>query len=261
MKKNNKGMTLVEVVISMCILGIIAAMFVTIAVSAKRQNRDNYLRSNEMYGQAAAAEVYDPNKTYVGSEMKVGKMFSSGTNNNFEMVAPFTGYNIKTNAYGYKAINTDKDRNSKDYQLKFFKSRNADLVPELDANEYWIKIVNDSGGNLDCFISTPDGRFFDTEKRPCGYEFTQIIPNGGFLDFGISPGDLGDENLFGISENEGLFDPGHSSSSLDTKFTKAGIAAYRDKNDEGELQRTVTIYYANNKFMTQAEYDAFTAGS
>ena len=62
MKKcNKKGMTLVEVIISMAILGAIAGMFVTIAVAAKNQNKDNYQRQREMYSQAAAAESFDTN--------------------------------------------------------------------------------------------------------------------------------------------------------------------------------------------------------
>ena len=56
---NKKGMTLVEVIISMCILAAIAGMFVTVAVAAKKKNTDTYLRSNEMYEQAAAAEAFD----------------------------------------------------------------------------------------------------------------------------------------------------------------------------------------------------------
>ena len=45
MKKcNKKGMTLTEVIIAMCILGVIASMFVTVAVAAKKKNADTAVK-------------------------------------------------------------------------------------------------------------------------------------------------------------------------------------------------------------------------
>ena len=90
MKKSNlKGMTLVEVIIAMCILGAIAGMFVTVAVAAKKKNADTYIRSNEMYEQAAAAESYST-KTDYGINVKVSKLLANGsTQNEFNINADF----------------------------------------------------------------------------------------------------------------------------------------------------------------------------
>ena len=86
MKKVNKnGMTLVEVIISMAILSCIAAMFVTIAVSAKNKNAETYIRGNEMYEQAAAAEAFNT-KTDYGSHCKISKLMASATDNNFNII-------------------------------------------------------------------------------------------------------------------------------------------------------------------------------
>ena len=91
---NKKGMTLVEVIISMCILAAIAGMFVTVAVAAKKKNTDTYLRSNEMYEQAAAAEAFDTSKDYGAGSSHIKKLLTGGatSTNEYNLTADFGGH-------------------------------------------------------------------------------------------------------------------------------------------------------------------------
>ena len=157
----------------MAVLGVIAAMFVSIAIAAKKQNTDNYQRQREMYQQAAAAESYNPDVEY-GMNVKVRRLNSD---NKVEMSADFSkvgGYNIETDAYGYYAIRQGKDQKDTNYNLRFFRSKDAEIGPKPDEGEYWFKIYNQSGSDLELYVSTPEedgGRFFDDEKNSCGGEF------------------------------------------------------------------------------------------
>ena len=89
-KHNKKGVTLVEVIIAMTLMGMMAGMLVTIAVQAKNTNRDNYIRSREMNTQAVDAEQYNNNKNYNMNEIKVNKYVGAGqADNTFNLEADF----------------------------------------------------------------------------------------------------------------------------------------------------------------------------
>lgn len=260
-KYNKKGMTLVEVIVAMTILGIMSALFVSVAVAAKKQNKDNAKRSAEMYEQAAAAENYDPTKEYSTEDIKVSKFLSTGTSNTFTIRAEFEGYDLKTDVYGYKVNRMDEDTKSEGYRLRFFKSQNADIVPTLEPGEYWVKVINESGAEIDLFTSTPDGRLLNSSGTSLGSEFTQLLPNKGMVDFVFKPGDEGLENLFGFSTNEGLFEPEHAISGWDRIITRSEFPSLLDVNESGEVMSTITLYFYEGQVISKATYESLKSGS
>ena len=187
MKKNRnlKGMTLVECIIAMCVLGAIAGMFVTVAVKAKNMNTQNYKRSNTMYKQAAAAENFNTNVKY-GMDCRVSKMITGGATNKVTMDANFGSIDLETEAYGYTAKRTDDDEDSQDknYQLRFFRSDYADILdpPDPANGRYWIKIYNDTGSDIDWkFFATPtvDGGTLTVSRDKCGDYWCSIVVEDG----------------------------------------------------------------------------------
>ena len=259
-KANKKGMTLVEVVISMAVLGVIAAMFVSIAIAAKKQNTDNYQRQREMYQQAAAAESYNPDVEY-GMNVKVRRLNSD---NKVEMSADFSkvgGYNIETDAYGYYAIRQGKDQKDTNYNLRFFRSKDAEIGPKPDEGEYWFKIYNQSGSDLELYVSTPEedgGRFFDDEKNSCGGEFGILLKDNGSTQFGLVAGT--GSNVFGISLNEGLFKASHVPSSWDHAYNVSEFLGLQDVED-GNPTGYITLYFCDDGVIrNRAEYESYTSG-
>lgn len=260
-KANKKGMTLVEVVISMCILGAIAAMFVSIAVAAKNQNRDNYIRQREMYHQAAAAESYNPDVDY-GMNVKVRKLDTKGTDNNVKMSAPFAGYNIEAEAYGYYAKRADKDFKDTNYNLRFFRSEDAEIGPNVDDGEYWFTVYNHSGADLEMFFSTPEtggGRYFDDEKTSLGGEFPTLLKDNGKVRFGLVAGTA--SQVFGISNNEGLFTGSHVPSGWDKIYGVSDFLSLRDTDESGNATNYITLHICEDGVIrNQANYDAYKGG-
>lgn len=263
MKKcNKKGMTLVEVIISMAILGAIAGMFVTIAVAAKNQNKDNYQRQREMYSQAAAAESFDTNVTNYGMDIKVSKLATGGgSDNKVTLSAPFAGYNITTDAYGYLARRQDKDNKDTDYQLRFFRSKNVEVGPNPDEGEYWITVINNSGSDIDFYASTPEadgGQFFDKDLTLYADEPNSMLLDGGKFQFGIIAGTS--DPVMGISSNPGMFGGSHSPSAWDKQFSVDEFLDFCDVKD-GSATNYITIHLCSDGgIRSQAEYESYVGG-
>ena len=212
-KRNQKGMTLVEVVISMCILGAIAAMFVTIAVEAKKKNLDTYRRSNEMYTQAAYAENFNTDVKYDG-DVKVSRLMA-GSTNKYTIGADFGTINLEAEAYGYKAERTNEDNRDTRYRLRFFRSEYASLfdAPDPENGKFIIKIYNDSGEDIDgLFLATPTigGGTWYTDEGPAPGERTRAMANGACFMIGLQLSSSPSSIVFTMSQNPGINDPSHT---------------------------------------------------
>ena len=125
--KNLKGMTLVECIIAMCVLGAIAGMFVTVAVKAKNMNAQNYKRSNTMYEQAAAAENTSGDEQATTSEAASDaeqaraedKTADEPAECGIGFFAGYVGYlTDKASAYGFDCVETREDQSGREYQSK-----------------------------------------------------------------------------------------------------------------------------------------------
>lgn len=262
MKKNRnlKGMTLVECIIAMCVLGAIAGMFVTVAVKAKNMNTQNYKRSNTMYKQAAAAENFNTNVKY-GMDCRVSKMITGGATNKVTMDANFGSIDLETEAYGYTAKRTDDDEDSQDknYQLRFFRSDYADILdpPDPANGRYWIKIYNDTGSDIDWkFFATPtvDGGTFYDNDGPIAGEISQTMPSGSITQFGLQLSLTPSSTIFTMSDNEFINSPDHVSSG-DVVFDESLFENYLEVKN-GKLTGFVIIHLTNEGILNQEEYEA-----
>lgn len=248
MKKANKnGMTLVEVIISMCILGAIAGMFVTVAVAAKKKNTDTYLRSNEMYEQAAAAEAFSTNTDY-GVNVKVSKLLTDGTNNEFSIVADFGSLRLDSKAYGYMARRQEKDMNDTRYQLRFFRSDNVDIAtPNPAEGEYWVKVYNHSGVPQSLTFVAQCGNFYTNERASLGESVSIQIPNENKSSVGYCIGE--DSDLFYICD----FD---NPAMVFASFTDTNIADFMEVKD-GRLTGFIIIHICDGlEIKNQEQYEA-----
>ena len=257
-KRNQNGMTLVECIISMCILGAIAAMFVSIAVQAKKKNLDTYRRSNEMYTQAAYAENFNTDVTYDG-DVKVSRLMA-GSNNKYVIGADFGTINLENEAYGYKSERRNEDNRDTNYRLRFFRSDYASLfdAPDPENGKFIIKIYNDSGEDIDgIWIATPTigGGTFYNDEGPAPGERTRAMANGACFMIGLQLSDSPSSIVFTMSQNPGINDPGHSGAG-DHVFDEATFENYLEVKN-GKLTGYAIFHICpDGSIKNQAEFEA-----
>lgn len=260
-KRNKKGVTLVEVIIAMTLMAMMAGMLVTIAVQAKNTNRDNYIRSNEMNTQAVNAEQYNNNKNYNMSEIKVNKYVGSGqSDNTFALKADFgSGITWNTTAYGFKSKLNDIDKDA-GYQMKFLQGKDANVAPDASVGVYWVKFYNDSGAELTNFVETPagtGGSFFDVNKNVSGARVIMTTGIGGVSQFGFI---ISGADYFGFTETNdaGLYDATHTAGMSD--YIVTNLDHFCEKDASGNQTGFVIIHYmGGSTYYNQAEYEAYMA--
>lgn len=264
-KRNKKGVTLVEVIIAMTLMGMMAGMLVTIAVQAKNTNRDNYIRSREMNTQAVDAEQYNNNKNYNMNEIKVNKYVGAGqADNTFNLEADFgSGVTWNTKAYGFKSKLNEIDKDA-GYQMKFLQAKDANVAPDASNGIYWVKFYNDSGVELANYVETPEitgGSFFDVNKNVSGNKVIMSTGIGGVSQFGFIYNSAGGD-YFGFTETNdaGLYDSSHTPSASDYVITSAEFDKFCEKDASLNNTGYVTIHYmGGSTYYNQAEYDAYMA--
>jgi type II secretory pathway pseudopilin PulG len=248
-KRNLNGMTLVECIIAMCILGAIAGMFVTVAVKAKSKNAETYVRANEMYEQAAAAESFSTETDY-GVNVKVSKLLADGTSSNeFNIVADFGSIKLDSKAYGFMARRRDVDTRDTDYQLRFFRSENAEIAtPNPAEGEYWVKVYNHSGTELRLQFDAQSGKFYTNSRASLGETVGVVLANENETALGYCIGENSD--LFSISdwENPGL---------IIASFDESNITDYMEVKD-GHVTGFIIIHICDGLEVKNQE--AFDAG-
>lgn len=268
MKSNKKGMTLVECIIAMCILGILAAMFVSIAVEAKKKNLNTYNRSNDMYEQAAAAESFNTENKDYSADIKVSKMLVNGstTSNKFDISVDFTSIKFESDAYGYIAKRTDKDKDKSDkkYQLRFFKSQWSDIVvpPDPAQGRYIVNIYNHSGLDKEFYYAAlpaeGGGRFFKPTDGNAfdSYQIDGMFPDKGVFQFGIKVGKS--SVVFNLSENPGYGTSEHDATG-DKTVSLTDFKKYCEMKD-GKATGFVYIHYCSDgKYYSQEEYESLSS--
>ena len=262
--KNLKGMTLVECIIAMCVLGAIAGMFVTVAVKAKNMNAQNYKRSNTMYEQAAAAENFNTHVKSYGPDVKVSKMTTNGDTNKVQLEANFITLDLKPVTYGYAAKRNqdeDEDKSSHDYRLRFFRSDNLNLVdpPDVSKGRYWVKVYNDSGEDIDLvYFNTPSedgGTLFDA-NGPLAGGCKNTFPGGCIIQFGLQLSLSPSEVLFTMSNNGNPNEEGHDDTG-DISFTADTFENFLEvKNDK--LTGYVVIHVCDDgEIRNQQDYEEY----
>ena len=246
-KYNKKGMTLVEVIISMCIRAAITGMFITIAVAAKKKNADTAQRSREMYEQAAAAESFNTSVKYDTDTLKVSKLLTNAGSNNVKISADFGTLKIETNAYAYKVTRRGKDGNDKDYNLRFFRSDNVNIAtPDPSVGKYWVKVFNHTGMSLDVSFLANDGGFFDVSENSIPNPGI-VIANETFAQIGYQVGSSA--NMFQLADF-------NDNSQVFVTLSDENIEKFKEKID-GKATGVINIHICDGlEIKSQEEYES-----
>lgn len=254
--KNEKGMTLVEVIVAMTLLGIMSGMFVTAAVYAAKANRDNYFRANEMATQAVDAAEFNSAKNYDMNEIRVSENNASGTaDNSFTLEADFGTVSWSTTAYGYKSKLNDIDEDA-GYQLKFFEGQDTAVSPDPSNGIYWVKFYNDSGVDLINYAETPEltgGVFFDVNKNSTGNSLLLNTPTGSISQFGFK---ASGPDLFGFTMSPGLYDADHSMSVDDIMIESSDFEKFCEKDASNNKTGYIIIHFNGSDYLSQSEFES-----
>jgi prepilin-type N-terminal cleavage/methylation domain-containing protein len=244
MKKNNKGMTLVECIIAMAVFAVATTGFTMAATSCIRAQIKSHARNRIANEQTTNLEhfsnyskVIDPTLLNV-KEMpeKYGVSFDFGTVKV-----------VNKDVYGYTALTDPAD---KTYQLSFISPIEQVTV---QPGEWWITIYNaDSSDKSFRLEAKSNFVFFDNEKNEAGdvADYRIYPANGGIRKIGIKNvgGDDTDALIIRDFDNQTI-DHVISLPYFATEMNDAGTAGY------------VSIYYENGVFMRKSDYDANHAES
>ncbi len=241
MKKNNKGMTLVECIIAMAVFAVATTGFTMAATSCIRAQIKSHARNRIANEQTTNLEhfsnyskVIDPTLLNV-KEMpeKYGVSFDFGTVKV-----------VNKDVYGYTALADPED---KTYQLSFISPiERVTVLP----GEWWITIYNADPTDKSFDIYAQSGfRLFNNEKEDAGEKSEdRIYPaNGGMRKIGIRNISGDNSSALVISDNS-------------TTSQTINLLEYATEMNTDNTAGYVSIYYENGEFKTKGKYESDHAG-
>lgn len=241
MKKNNKGMTLVECIIAMAVFAVATTGFTMAATSCIRAQIKSHARNRIANEQTTNLEhfsnyskVIDPTLLNV-KEMpeKYGVSFDFGTVKV-----------VNKDVYGYTALADPED---KTYQLSFISPiERVTVLP----GEWWITIYNADPTDKSFDIYAQSGfRLFNNEKDDAGEEsLDRIYPaNGGMRKIGIRNISGDNSSALVISDNS-------------TTSQTINLLEYATEKNTDNTAGYVSIYYENGQFVNKETYESNHAG-
>lgn len=244
MKKNNKGMTLVECIIAMAVFAVATTGFTMAATSCIRAQIKSHARNRIANEQTTNLEhfsnyskVIDPTLLNV-KEMpeKYGVSFDFGT---IKVV--------NKDVYGYTALADPED---KTYQLSFISPiERVTVLP----GEWWITIYNADPTDKSFDIYAQSGFIlFNNEKEDASDKsLERIYPaNGGMRKIGIRNISGDNSSALVICDHN---DPTNSRQTIN-------LVDYATEKNAEDTAGYVSIYYENGAFKTKGDYDANHAG-
>ncbi len=259
-KHNRKGMTLIEVIIAMTILGIASTMIVMSLVYAVKANAYNYKRAKEVSYQSNYAENYDDTKVYAYDEADVNP-YSIGGTNSVDLTAEFGDKTLETKNVASFKSKLNGFAETINYELKFFDSSANKLGTTLNpANGvYMVTFYNNSGTDLINFTLSVDpdpatgGHFFNTEGVPlpdASHNPGDMI-SGAKYNVGVVCGSS--ETIMEISNPAGA--------SYGFTLKTDNLSDYVDVDDNGNETGYILIHYmGEGRYLSQTQYEAELAG-
>lgn len=184
-KANKKGMTLVEVIVAMALLGIISGMLCSAYVYSNNARVATYNRVTEENAQATDIEQFNYKQGAVDySTANLSEMISGATNE-YEMTFDFgAGTAITNTSYGFSSTSTELSESG--FDLKFF-TPTLNII-DLSTGEYWISIDSDSASvsdELEITAVDSNAFLFDAGKNNIGNTATISASSGTSTSFGI----------------------------------------------------------------------------
>lgn len=163
-KKNQAGMTLVEVVIALGVFGATTLGVAMCLSAALRLNNRNMLRDRELNSQQKVIEEH----TNTGVALVSGHSLG-GDNIVFGAPGAFstaTGTGTQSGITLYHAVKTAEHGNDYNFEIKGMSSPrnslgNADGDYDKTANKYCIHVVNNTTENVDVYVEIKSGLIYE----------------------------------------------------------------------------------------------------
>ncbi len=278
--KNEKGMTLIEIIVATAVFGVACATLFTAILFAIQENKENYYAGNEIQMQMNSAERYNSKKTLLDNKV-VKYRFSDTHSNKVSYIVDFNQTHDGTDTdhdfelsddkvYAYMAIKGTNDR-AATYQMRFFEAENA-LAVNPDDGKFWVNFYNYSGAQLDraITINEPDGAtLYSATGEPIAHEFEGLaLPdrNGAVsLQVGVDISNLSatEDEILVIGEwnNEYFSESGYTLlPGDDFLLTRSNLDTFCEK-DGGNYTGYINIYYDGEGFYSREQMEAKDPGS
>lgn len=282
--KNEKGMTLVEIIVATAVFGVTCATLFTSILFAVRQNRDSYFAGKEIQMQMNSAERYNSKKSAGGGSVYDNKVikykFSATRTNDVQYAIDFTettdgvatghdfdmtGADVKS----YMAIKGVEDR-AAEYQMRFFETEMKDVVDPPE--KYWLNIFNYTGTDLERGITINEGAgvgLFSYNGTPIPHEKNGIAmansSGSATLQVGVDLTNYnGTSDILLIGEYANEFFSGGSYTVVDGRdllLTKANINDYKEYDSEGNETGYINIFYDGDELLNEEQMNLKHPGS
>lgn len=279
-KKNEKGMTLVEIIVATAVFSIMTAMLFTAILYAIKANKESFYSGKEIQMQMNSAERYDKNKTLFDNKV-VKYRFGPAHDNHPDYYIDFTqttdgvstghpsSYEFENNnVYSYMAVAGVEDRTAT-YQMRFFKAENSAAF-DASKGKYWMQFYNYSSTDLqhEATPNTSEGvKLYDFYGNafPKGYAGLCKADVTGVCTYTVGL----DISNYDPSSGEPLFLYGDWNndyfSGLTSYTPTAGrdlLFTYNDLNEfcavdaNGNRTGYINIYYCDGQFMSENQMRA-----
>ena len=141
-KKNEKGMTLVEMIVAIALFGMTCATLFTAILFAINSNKLSLYTGREMQQQTNVSEQYN-NLDSLGANGVIKNNMGGLAGNKIQLDAKFDNGDVVSNkevyAFQAKLNNMDVDAG---YSLRFFEPESNEVKPQPEDGFYWIKLWN-----------------------------------------------------------------------------------------------------------------------
>lgn len=272
LKKVEKGMTLVEIIVATALFAITCAVLFTSILFALKSNKESYYAGEEIQMQMNSAENYDDKKTLFDN--KVAKYRLNGSNNVVLKVdfARDTDGNSRGNSfyfsndsvYAYQANAGYKDNTAK-YNMRFFKP-DSNTAFDPSSGKYWVRFHNYSGvdQDLEVYFNEAEGvTCYGSDGNYSGYHYCHknMADNTGkvSLQFGIDIKAFTGTSIFMYGEYNN--DYYHSTTytpmpGRDLELDTGNFDYFCEKDESGNLTGYLEIYYDGTDYYNKADMAA-----
>lgn len=231
LRKNKRGVTLVEVIVAMAIFSVMTTTFVMTVNYCIRSNKLARLRLTESNKQTTDLENYSGVVDFAAADVD---QMSAGTNK-YTFTFDFATGDSIVNDKNYGYVSKSADISDSPLQMRYFTSIEK---TDLEADEYWITMYNFASSDQVWTITAgTDVLFFNNEKDMISSTITPgMLANGSVCKFGVKIGAGGSlSDAFKIA--------------IDTEEETVDLTGYSD------AERYAFIYGTDDGWKTEEEFD------
>ena len=275
LRKVEKGMTLVEIIVATAVFSIACSVLFTSILFAIRTNKESYFAGEEIQMQMNTAENYDDKKTMFDNKVTEHRIDGSnevslwfdwttdanGNTTGNASLGEYAQYDCGT-VYAYNAIAGYEDRNAF-YNMKFFEPEDAKAY-DPDSGKFWVIFRNYGSFQLESEVYVNESigvNLYDEKGKYIGSHYPHVCLNdtSGAVSyqFGLSlenyPGSgsifvYGDWNHDYYNNPSYIFREG-----LDLELDESNLDYFCQYNDDGELTGYMEIYFDGEEYLNKAD--------